>query len=176
MTILESIKAELENIILDKYSIKKEDVKFDVSFIDEVNSKFGDVSTNVALILAKQIGKNPIEISENIAQDFASKSHFSNNSNFALPGFINIFLKKGLLISELDRVSELEYIETRFTDKKVLIEHSAINLFKPFHIGHLMNNVIGEGLVRMMKYTNAKLKTISFPSDISLGIEKAVYI
>lgn len=176
MTILESIKAELENIILDKYSIKKEDAKFDVTFIDEINSKFGDVSTNVALILAKQIGKNPIEIAEIIAQDFASKSYLSNNTNFAAPGFINIFLKKELLISELDRMSKLENVETKFTERKVLIEHSAINLFKPFNIGHLMNNVIGESLVRMMKASGAKLKTMSFPSDISLGIAKAIYI
>lgn len=176
MTILESIKAELESIILDKYSIKKEDVKFDVTFIDEINSKFGDVSTNVALILAKQIGKNPIGIAEIIAQDFASKSYLSNNTNFAAPGFINIFLKKELLISELDRMSKLENVETKFTERKVLIEHSAINLFKPFNIGHLMNNVIGESLVRMMKASGAKLKTMSFPSDISLGIAKAIYI
>ncbi len=176
MTILESIKAELESIILDKYSIKKEDVKFDVTFIDEINSKFGDVSTNVALILAKQIGKNPIEIAEIIAQDFSSKSYLSNNTNFAAPGFINIFLKKELLISELDRMSKLENVETKFTERKVLIEHSAINLFKPFNIGHLMNNVIGESLVRMMKASGAKLKTMSFPSDISLGIAKAIYI
>jgi arginyl-tRNA synthetase len=85
-------------------------------------------------------------------------------------------LKKELLISELDRMSKLENVETKFTERKVLIEHSAINLFKPFNIGHLMNNVIGESLVRMMKASGAKLKTMSFPSDISLGIAKAIYI
>src|SRR5690606_16539309 len=60
-------------------------------------------------------------------------------------------------------------------NKKVLIEHSSPNLFKPFHIGHLMNNTVGESLVRLVKYSGAETTVISYPSDVSLGIGKAVW-
>jgi arginyl-tRNA synthetase len=60
--------------------------------------------------------------------------------------------------------------------KKVLIEHSSPNLFKPFHIGHMMNNAIGESLVRLFRVSGAHVSTMSFPSDISLGIAKAIFV
>jgi arginyl-tRNA synthetase len=59
--------------------------------------------------------------------------------------------------------------------RKILVEHSSPNLFKPFHIGHLMNNTIGEAITRLAKVSGAQVSTMSFPSDISLGVAKAIY-
>src|SRR5690606_38613660 len=58
----------------------------------------------------------------------------------------------------------------------ILVEHSSPNLFKPFHIGHVMNNTIGESLVQLARASGAEVSAISFPSDISLGIAKALFI
>ncbi|MEI6352746.1 MAG: arginine--tRNA ligase [Candidatus Nomurabacteria bacterium] len=191
MTLLEQIKKEIANICCSLNYISSselegegfEQFKFDVSFIDEVNNKFGDVSVNVALILVKKTGKNLKEITDEILKEINLNieegkefSKIIKEVNVAPNGFINIFLKSDLTSSEVKRVSDLKIIETKFTNKKVLVEHSSPNLFKPFNIGLFMNNSIGESLVRMMKATNADLKTISFPSDISLGIAKAIYI
>lgn len=186
MITLDLLKKEILNIALELQYISKseiEDFKFDVSFIDESNSRFGDVSVNISLILAKQLGKTPKEIGEEVIKkiesDIASGKSLSKiikHVDLAGNGFINLFFKEKFLVSEIERVSNLKFIETKFTNKKVLVEHSSPNLFKPFHIGHLMNNTIGESIVRLMKHTNADLKTMSFPSDISIGIAKAIYI
>jgi len=191
MTILDLIKKELADIAhaLNFLSTSEangeegEKFKFDVSFIDESNSHFGDVSVNMSLILAKKLNKTPKEIGEEILKSIESNitdgkelSKIIKRADLAGNGFINLFLKDEFLISEAERISNLKFVETKFTNKKVLVEHSSPNLFKPFHIGHLMNNTIGESIVRMMKHTNADLKTMSFPSDISIGIAKAIYI
>ena len=188
MTILEILKNELFNIARDldylkEDSIGAEDIKFDVSFIDSTNSKFGDVATNIALTLAKKVGKYPKVIGEEIIKEInfnieseKELSKIIEKAELANNGFINFFLKKDFLIEELKRLANLELIETKYTDQKVLVEHSSPNLFKPFHIGHLMNNIIGESIVRMMKTTKADLRTMAFPSDISIGIAKAIYI
>lgn len=188
MTILEILKNELFNIARDldylkEDSIGAEDIKFDVSFIDSTNSKFGDVATNIALTLAKKVGKSPKGIGEEIIKEInfnieseKELSKIIEKAELANNGFINFFLKKDFLIEELKRLANLELIETKYTDQKVLVEHSSPNLFKPFHIGHLMNNIIGESIVRMMKTTKADLRTMAFPSDISIGIAKAIYI
>lgn len=186
MTILDLLKKDILNIAFElKYISDSEmkDFKFDVSFIDEANKKFGDISTNLALILAKTNNKSPKEIGENILekikQNIKEGENFSKKIkevNLAGNGFLNFFLSEEFLIEELEKVSNLKFIETKYTNKKVLVEHSSPNLFKPFHIGHLMNNTIGESIVRMMKATNADLKTMSFPSDISIGIAKAIFI
>lgn len=191
MTILDLLKKELAHIAYTLNFLsaneadggEEEKFKFDVSFIDESNSRFGDVSVNISLILARKIGKTPKEIGEEILKDIESNiasgkelSKIIKKADLAANGFINLFLKDEFLIDEAERISNLKFVETKFTNKKVLVEHSSPNLFKPFHIGHLMNNTIGESVVRMMKHTNADLKTMSFPSDISIGIAKAIYI
>lgn len=191
MTILDLIKKELAHIAytLNFLSASEADgeenekFKFDVSFIDESNSRFGDVSVNISLILAKKLSKTPKEIGEEILKsielNIESEKELSKiikKADLAANGFINLFLKDEFLINEAERISNLKFVDTKFTNKKVLVEHSSPNLFKPFHIGHLMNNTIGESIVRMMKHTSADLKTMSFPSDISIGIAKAIYI
>ena len=186
MTILDLIKKEILDITLELQYISKaeiEDFKFDVSFIDESNSRFGDVSVNISLILAKKLAKTPKEIGEEILKSIESNiesekelSRIIKKADLAANGFINIFLKDEFLISEAERISNLKFVETKFTNKKVLVEHSSPNLFKPFNIGLFMNNSVGESLVRMMRSTKADLKTMSFPSDISIGIAKAIYI
>ena len=50
--------------------------------------KFGDFATNVALQLAKPLGKNPREIAEAIAEELRGHQDFSEVS-VAGPGFIN---------------------------------------------------------------------------------------
>ncbi|MDQ1282053.1 MAG: Arginine--tRNA ligase, partial [Patescibacteria group bacterium] len=191
MTILDLLKKELAGVAykLNFLSASEADggddekFKFDVSFIDESNSRFGDVSVNISLILARKTGKTPKEIGEEILKSIESNiasgkelSKILKKADLAANGFINLFLKEGFLISEAERISNLKFVETKFTNKKVLVEHSSPNLFKPFNIGLFMNNSIGESLVRMMRSTKANLKTISFPSDISIGIAKAIFI
>ena len=59
--------------------------------------------------------------------------------------------------------------------QKILVEHSSPNLFKPFHIGHVMNNSIGESVTRLHRMAGAEVTAISYPSDVSLGIGQAVW-
>lgn len=172
MTILEEVKSVIDEIVFRRYNLK--DDLYVVKFIENNETeKYGDVSATVALTLSAQLDNKPINVAKDIVEDLKNIGY---DASFAGPGFINIFLKPELISSEVKRVSDLKIIETKFTNKKVLVEHSSPNLFKPFNIGLFMNNSVGESIVRMMRATHADLKTISFPSDISLGIAKAIYI
>lgn len=93
------------------------------------------------------------------------------------PGFINFILKREVFVKVLEDAQDPEWGNTHvYENKKILVQHSSPNLFKPFHIGYLMNNTIGESLLyRLAKSSGANAVPISFPSDISLGA-KAVYI
>lgn len=184
MTILDEVKKELVEIIKDSnYQLDLKNLDFQVNFIDFKNNQFGDMASNVVLILASKLNQDLKVIGEEIFKKINAELIKSSNLaklikevNLAKNGFLNFFLKDDFLTSELDRISKLENIETKFTKQKVLVEHSSPNLFKPFHIGHLMNNIIGESIVQMLKTTEAKLKVVSFPSDVSIGIAKAIYI
>lgn len=138
----------------------------------------GDYATNVALVVAKQMGASPRDAALTIVNNLEVSSIVSNVS-IAGPGFINFTLSDTTIGNLTRQILEQEQTFGTVQDlsgKKVLIEHSSPNLFKPFHIGHMMNNAIGESLVRLFRASGADVATMSFPSDISLGVAKAVFI
>ncbi len=135
--------------------------------------KRGDYSSPVAFTIAKEESKNPEEVAKKIIEKLEKENlDFVEKIEFAAPGFINFFIKNkekaALFNKDLD-------LRSKFSGKRLLIEHSSPNLFKPFHIGHMVNNFYGEALVRMLRLTGAEVQTLSFPSDVSPGIAKAVW-
>lgn len=139
----------------------------------------GDYATNAALVVSKELGKSPKEVAEALVTYLTDhKETFVGEVTIAGPGFINFTLSR---IHFVDAIREAVNVESYghtnvYTSKKILVEHSSPNLFKPFHIGHLMNNTIGESIVRLAKYSGAEVVTVSFPSDISLGVAKAIFV
>lgn len=139
----------------------------------------GDLACNAALVYAKLLGTNPRVLADDLVMGLERRDIPEVASvTVAGPGFINITLSpkyfagmNAQISSQADRFGASNV----HAGKNILVEHSSPNLFKPFHIGHMMNNAIGESLVRLMKFSGARVQTMSFPSDISLGVAKAVW-
>jgi len=179
------------NILSVRDGIKKQITKFfDVEYgllIENISitipeMEFGDLSTNICLAESKSLKVSPIEIANKLVS-FLRKQNLNYLKDLEVkgPGFINFWLSQKVLVEKKSLFSFLSssknnFVPSKYTGKSVLVEHSSPNLFKPFTIGHLMNNFTGEFLVRAMKETGAFVTTISFPSDISMGIAKAVYV
>lgn len=138
----------------------------------------GDYMTNVALIVGKQENKNPTEVADSIVENLKGQNiEAVEKIEVAGPGFINFILKREVFVKSLIDAQDKEWGNTEvYKGKNILVEHSSPNLFKPFHIGHLMNNTVGEAMYRLAKSSGAQATPISFPSDISLGVAKAIYI
>ncbi len=145
-----------------------------------VELSHGDYATNIAMALAKQAGESPKALAQKITEKLLEQKHdFIETVSVAGPGFINFSLSQKFFTSTIPEILKVEenFGKTNIlAGKKILVEHSSPNLFKPFHIGHMMNNAIGESFVRIMKYSGADVVTMSFPSDISLGVAKAVFV
>lgn len=139
------------------------------------DSAHGDYATNAALVYSKMTGVSPREFAGKLVEKILeTPSEFIEKIEVAGPGFINFFITNEAIQAENSK--EKSELITRYSGKKILVEHSSPNLFKPFHIGHLMNNIIGEFVTRATTLGGGKVTTISFPSDVSLGIAKAVYM
>ncbi len=163
-----SVKRKIEEAINE--ALGKELNSFAFSVQKSSDLSYGDYASNVALTLAKELGKNPREL----AQDIVAKLQLPEEVEkveIAGPGFINFFVKDEQVLDFLNKKIEFPRLDKR----KLIIEHSSPNLFKPFHIGHLVNNTYGEALVRMFRKAGASVKALSFPSDVSPGIAKAVW-
>lgn len=140
----------------------------------------GDYSTNIAMVLGKEAKLSPKVFAEQIKEVLEKNLPKEiEKITVAGPGFINFYLAQPFYekaIPEILDANENFGRSKTLAGKKVLVEHSSPNLFKPFHIGHMMNNAIGESLVQIMKFSGANVATMSFPSDISLGVAKAIYL
>ena len=138
---------------------------------------YGDFSCNVAMMLAKKVGKNPRELAETIVANI-SKSDDVEKIEVAGAGFINFYLAPKFFTTQTEhivRTGDQWGASSVRNGKTILLEHSSPNLFKPFHIGHLVNNTLGEALVRIIRTTGATVIPLSYPSDVSPGIAKAVW-
>lgn len=176
---------DMEIIHIIETSLKKALEKLNLS-VEKVHLEHpaellhGDYATNVAMALAKQAGENPRALAEKIVETLNSDLPKEiSKVEVAGPGFINFFLSKDFYQASLKTILEKGSDfgkNSTLKGKKVLVEHSSPNLFKPFHIGHFMNNAIGESLARMAQFSGAELSTMTFPSDISLGVAKAVFV
>ena len=143
------------------------------------DEKFGDWTTNLAMSLAGKLKMNPLEVAGEIV-DFLKAENISKVEKIEViaPGYINFYLSKEYFKKEIENILTLDekWGETNeLSDKTYIFEHSSPNLFKPFHVGHLVNNAIGESLARVIKKSGAQVVTLSFPSDISPGIAKTVW-
>lgn len=140
----------------------------------------GDYASSVALAVAKTLGKKPKEIADTLEALLNKKKGVDIAVvTVAGPGFINFTLSPEYFAATLQTILEQKNTwgaSDIYKGKKILVEHSSPNLFKPFHIGHVMNNAIGESLTRLARASGAEVIVMSFPSDISLGVAKAVFI
>jgi len=133
----------------------------------------GDYSANVALVLAKKLNKNPKEVAKEIASKIKNK--LFEKVEVAGPGFINFYLSKEVFINELKKIDKNFGRNNNFKNKKIIIEYTDPNILKEFHIGHLMSNVIGESISRVLEFEGSKIKRLCYQSDVGISIAKAIY-
>jgi arginyl-tRNA synthetase len=116
----------------------------------------GDYATNVALSVAKLVGKKPLDIAEMIAEKLKSTYRdLFDDVRAAPPGFINFFLRDDFLLQSLGQLlkNPAEWGKSsEGTEKTILVEYFQLNIAKRPHIGHLRSAVIGDALKRMFRY------------------------
>lgn len=149
-----SIKKQLQEII--KESLEKSNIDTNVeNIVIEIpkSIEYGNYSTNIALVLTKQLHKNPQEIAamikENITCDFIEKIEIVS------PGFINIFITKERLLEELSTIikQNKNYGKNNTgQNKKINIEFVSANPTGTLHIGHGRGAAYGDNLARIMDY------------------------
>lgn len=131
--------------------------------------QFGDFATNVALQLAKPLGRSPREIAEEIAEQLQKDEEFTEVS-VAGPGFINIRLSDAALIRQVYARPEKPY-----ENQKIVFEYSCPNAFKELHTGHLYQTIFGDIASKLMLVGGADLQRTSFGGDVGLHVAKCLW-
>jgi len=151
----------LRDLILN--SIKEASGQKQSSLEFPENEQFGDYSTNLAMILAKEEGKNPKEVAETIVAKLKNDKNLAkivSKIEVAGPGFINFYLSNEALQVELGTITqEGEKYGQLDSDKgqTVVVDYSSPNIAKRFGIGHLRSTVIGQALYNLYKRLGYKV-------------------
>lgn len=137
----------------------------------------GDYTTNIALVLSKAAQEASQAVAEKLVNTLDRPAWLAEVS-IAGPGFINFTLARTYFrdrIREALRAGESWGKGTRYAGKKVMVEHTQPNPFKPFHIGHLMSNTIGESIARLYAFSGATVRTANWQGDVGLHVAKALW-
>ena len=149
----EKIKESLRSIIIDLYgSSESIHDEFEISIQDNKENQYGDLASNVALVLAKPLKRNPKEIAEEIKGKFITDKEIVK-VDVAGPGFINFFLSKeshGAILRDIS-IQKDKFGKFESNNKKVLIEYVSSNPTGPLHVGHGRGAVFGSVLSRLLK-------------------------
>ncbi len=140
------------------------DIQVEVTRPDE---QFGDYATNVALQLTKQVGKNPRDIAESIADALRSDDAYTEVT-IAGPGFLNIRLTDTALLQDMQS-------EPPRQTGEVVIETNNPNPFKAMHIGHAFNAIVADTIANLLEVSGHTTHRVSYHGDVGAHVGKSMY-
>jgi len=141
--------------LFEDASNKLDYLKINNAFFTIPNQKgHGDLSTNIAMILTKELKKNPREIANEIIENLNYDSTIIEKIEIAGPGFINftftpIFLSK--IISQINEEKSAFGTSKKYFGKKANVEFVSANPTGPLTVGHGRNAVIGDTVANLLE-------------------------
>ena len=117
------------------------------------DARHGDFTTNIAMRLAKSLGRNPREIAQTII-DALPASEFVDSVDIAGPGFINFHVSAAAFHRQLAQVIETgkHYGRQATRDEpKILLEFVSANPTGPLHVGHGRHASFGATLGNLLE-------------------------
>lgn len=163
-------KEEIAKTICSITKNEKEDIK---GYIEvPKDTKNGDFAFP-CFSLAKTLKKAPQIIANELKEKIVYDSNVIEKVE-VIGAYLNFFVNKNILIKEvLEKISKDEKIKIG-EGKTVLIDYSAPNIAKPFHIGHLRTTVIGGALYNVYQKLGYKVVGINYLGDYGTQFGKLI--
>ena len=157
-----------------KENIRKslEDATKEQITLDEIQeSEIADFTSTLSFKLASKRRKSPVDIAEELVQKIKPPKVVEHIE--AVNGYINFFLDYSefiLLVMDDIKSKEAEYGKLKKKKEKIVLEHTSVNPSGPLHVGRLRNSIIGDSLVRILRFSGYEVETHYYVNDVGKQI------
>jgi arginyl-tRNA synthetase len=135
----------------------------------------GDLSTNLAMVLARQLKTNPRALAQRVIGLLNIPAEVVSRTEIAGPGFINFWLAQDALASLLGTIIDAggNYGRQDFgAGLPVNVEFVSANPTGPLHVGHGRGAVIGDGIAALLQWTGHRVTREFYINDAGVQIDK----
>ena len=156
----EQIKGSTKSIIKSLYDIDVEQVELESP--NDVNN--GNLSTNVCLKITKLVGKNPMEIAQEVVDQLEVDG--IDTIDVKKPGFINFFYGNEFFNQKVNEIIEAqEFIFDTNEHNYYNVEYVSANPTGDLHLGHARNAVYGDSICRLLRKIGNKVDSEYYIND-----------
>ncbi len=154
----------IKNFVSDEY--------VDLISIDPPKDEsFGDFSTNIAMVLAKRVGRSPISIAEGIYEHLKSHEDF-NDLTIKSPGFVNWTVPQRVLIEHFPNILQKDFGKSDIGGGKAMnVEYVSANPTGPLHAGHARGAVSGDVLANLLSFVGYDVTKEYYINDAGKQVE-----
>ena len=135
---------------------------------------FGDWATNLAMVLAKPLGRKPRELAQQIVASIDREAAGIASAEIAGPGFINFRLDAARVaqgIAALIGAGGRYGHTTTGAGKPVVVEFVSANPTGPLHVGHGRQAALGDAIASLLEWTGWKVSREFYYNDAGVQIE-----
>ena len=135
----------------------------------------GDLSTNLAMVVAKALKTNPRALAERVIGMLQIPASVVSKTEIAGPGFINFWLAQDALATLLQTIiaSGPAYGRQEFgAGQRVNVEFVSANPTGPLHVGHGRGAATGDGIAALLEWTGHAVTREFYVNDAGTQIEK----
>lgn len=133
------------------------------------NDSYGDLSSAIPIRIAKQLGQKPGDVAVSFASkamDFAKKSKYIGAVIPHRGGYLNFTINRPRFVTDsIGSIASGDLGAEHKGGERIAIEHTNVNPNKALHIGHARNLVLGDSLVRVMRYLGEKVQVLNYIDD-----------
>ena len=167
-------KEKIAEAIAEATELKKEEL---ITYIEVPKDKtMGDYAFP-CFRLAKELRKAPPAIAQDIKEKLKIDENIITKVEI-VGGYINFYVNTDKMVEEV--LSEYNTKKEQYGNSKIgegknmVIDYSAPNIAKPFHIGHLRSTVIGGALYNIYKFVGYNVTGINYLGDYGTQFGKLI--
>ncbi len=135
----------------------------------------GDFAANLALVLAKPLGRKPREVAEALVGKLDLPPDFVAKIEIAGPGFINFYLQGAQITQVVHDVLKRGHDFGRGTvgaGRKVNVEFVSANPTGPLHVGHGRGAALGDAIATLLDWNGWDVTREFYVNDAGAQIDK----